>query len=462
VELMLNWIWQGGIVAVATAGVLRAISPAQTVARYWAAWAGCAAVLALPFLSLARSAASDALGAAPASAPIVSLPVQWWTSTTIALAAWMLWIVIQTVRVTLAAAALRQVKGACRAFPSRVEARLVHWSRLRAAGRRARLVLSDHVGAAAVLGGSSPLIAVAPRLLDDLGDSDLDRIVVHEWAHVQRHDDAAQAVQLLVRIVAGWHPAIWWLERQLHLEREIACDETAVAATGSAKDYAACLAALAAGPAGAMRRLPVMAAASPPGLRRRVIRILAVRRVSTRGWRATAAVSAVSLGAIAFGVASLRVVATTLASSDVAGVFAMDAARVFAQSGSLPAPTIPSAGSATPARIHATAQRPPAFNTLDADPLPPGNQMVPAVPDTGPDDPPLPAGTIPPLGAPAAPPSGTASMDSGGPATAPGDGRPIWSAAADAGMAVGRRSENAASATAGFFVRFGKTVGNSF
>ena len=39
-------------------------------------------------------------------------------------------------------------------------------------------------------------------------------------------------------MVAGWHPALWWIERRLHLEREIACDEIAVPLTGSAKAYA--------------------------------------------------------------------------------------------------------------------------------------------------------------------------------------------------------------------------------
>jgi beta-lactamase regulating signal transducer with metallopeptidase domain len=462
VELMLNWVWQGGIVAVATAGVLRVISPDNTVARYCAAWAGCTAVLALPFMALTRAASPGALTVAPASAPIVSLPAHWWTSTTIAVAALMIWIVIQTVRLVVATAALYRARNACRTFPSRVEARLIHWTRLSREGRRARLVLSDRVTAAAVLGGPLPLIAVAPRLLDELGDADLDRIVVHEWAHVQRHDDVAQAVQLLVRLVAGWHPAIWWLERQLHLEREIACDETAIAATGSAKDYAACLTALAARRDGAIDRLPVMAAASPSGLRRRVIRILAGRRVSTRGWRATAVISAVSLGTIAFSLAPLRIVAITLASSDVAGVFAMDAARVRPQYDQLPAPMIRSSHAAAPTRVRAVAHRPMAPVPLDAAALQPANQHVSAVPEGGHEGPPLPAEAILRLDAPAAPPSGTASTASGFSAPVPAGERALWSAAANAGTAVGRGSENAAVATAGFFVRFGKTVANSF
>jgi beta-lactamase regulating signal transducer with metallopeptidase domain len=63
----------------------------------------------------------------------------------------------------------------------------------------------------------------------------------HEWAHVQRRDDIFNVLHVLVRLIGGWHPALWWIERRLHVEREIACDEVTVAFTGSPKSYAECL-----------------------------------------------------------------------------------------------------------------------------------------------------------------------------------------------------------------------------
>ena len=62
---------------------------------------------------------------------------------------------------------------------------------------------------------------------------------------MQRRDDLSVFAQLFVRVTVGWHPAIWWLLRQLHAEREAACDQLAVSITGSAKAYAGCLAKLA-------------------------------------------------------------------------------------------------------------------------------------------------------------------------------------------------------------------------
>ena len=114
------------------------------------------------------------------------------------------------------------------------------------------------------------MIAVAPSLVTTLDPDDLDRVLIHEWAHVQRRDDLVNVLQVAVRIVAGWHPALWWIDRRLHLEREIACDELTVAITGSPKSYAECLVKLAT-LRGTRRPLQTAPAVfTPSGLRARV------------------------------------------------------------------------------------------------------------------------------------------------------------------------------------------------
>src|SRR5262249_54897488 len=155
-----------------------------------------------------------------------------------ALALWAAWCAIAVVRVVRAAFALRRARTACLELPEQRRSSLAAWSRNAARGRRARLVVSADVQSAAVLGCVRPVIAIAPVLVDRLEDDELDRVVIHEWAHVQRRDDLANLVQLGVWAIAGWHPAVWWLDRQLRLEREVACDDMVVALTGSAKAYA--------------------------------------------------------------------------------------------------------------------------------------------------------------------------------------------------------------------------------
>ena len=51
---------------------------------------------------------------------------------------------------------------------------------------------------AAVLGWGAPMIAVAPSMLHTLQTDELDRVLIHEWAHVQRRDDLTNIVQVVV------------------------------------------------------------------------------------------------------------------------------------------------------------------------------------------------------------------------------------------------------------------------
>jgi beta-lactamase regulating signal transducer with metallopeptidase domain len=479
VELILNWLWQGGVVAVAAAGILRVISPACTRARYCAVWSACAAVLALPLIPLVWAMASP--GAAPGhptGVVTISMSDAWWTSPAVAIAVWAIWFTVQAIRVGAAMGAVRRAKQECQPFPSRLEARLPHWTRLSATGRRARLVLSDRVGAAAVLGGMSPLIAVAPRLLDHLGEADLDRVVIHEWAHVQRRDDVAQAVQLVVRMIAGWHPAIWWLERQLHLEREVACDDIVLGVTGSAKEYATCLTSLASLPITAVHPLPVVAAASRSGLRHRIVRILTTRRTATRSWWVTAVLGALSIGVVAVGVGNLRVVRTALSMPSASDAVTVHATGVIATPDLIAIQARPDglrAAAATPMRVR-TAVRAPSSLEQGVD-TPVTGLLVEPVPKAETSAPtetaqrfaiqPVAAVTLPPVitVAPLAPPSAPVTMAptaADRSATAADAARASWSVAADAGKAVGRTSENAAGAASRFFTRFGKTVASSF
>ena len=248
-DLLLNWLAQGAVVAIAAAAGLRIIPASRAQARYGFLWAGYLLVLALPLVPSMIAAAPIAvppLDLAPVPGGPVAMPVAWWTSSALALSLWMTWSSLHALRFIVGAVAVRRARRLSEECPRDVLAALPHWSTVRTTGRPTRVVLSDRVRHAAVLGFGSPVIALAPRLLKQLSGPDLDRVLVHEWAHVQRRDDLAQLLQQLVRAIAGWHPAAWWLERRLDFEREVACDEVAVDVTGSAKGYAACLVTLAA------------------------------------------------------------------------------------------------------------------------------------------------------------------------------------------------------------------------
>ena len=129
-----------------------------------------------------------------------------------------------------------------------------------------------------MLGFAPPIIAIQPTLLLHLTDAELDQVVVHEWAHVARRDALGTLVQRVVHVLVGWHPAVWFAMGRLRMEREMACDEVVVDATGSAKAYAACLTRVAGLAQTSRGSHLAVAMLSSPGLTRRVLRLLARRR----------------------------------------------------------------------------------------------------------------------------------------------------------------------------------------
>ena len=81
-------------------------------------------------------------------------------------------------------------------------------------------------------------------LADLLSDDQLDEIVMHEQAHLERRDDWLKLLQAIVNSVAG-SSALRFIMRQTDADCEAACDDRVVARTGDARRYAWTLAAAA-------------------------------------------------------------------------------------------------------------------------------------------------------------------------------------------------------------------------
>ena len=110
-------------------------------------------------------------------------------------------------------------------------------------GRNVELCTSDRVSVPTALGFSSPAkIAIPDWLLNQLSPEELHHVVLHEAAHLRRYDDWTNLAQRLLGAVLFFHPAVWWLEARLSLEREMACDECVLAETQNARAYAKSLA----------------------------------------------------------------------------------------------------------------------------------------------------------------------------------------------------------------------------
>lgn len=124
--------------------------------------------------------------------------------------------------------------------------------------RRAGLATHPAITSPVVAGGLRPLVLV-PVDWGQWPESHRRACLLHELAHLARYDDWAKLAQELIRAPFFFHPLVRWLASRLDRERELLCDEAAVARGSDPIAYARLLLDLARRPG-----RPLAAAHSPP------------------------------------------------------------------------------------------------------------------------------------------------------------------------------------------------------
>ena len=95
-----------------------------------------------------------------------------------------------------------------------------------------------------LIGYLRPVILLPLGCLTGLSAAQVECILVHELAHVVRHDYIVNLLQSAVEGLLFYHPAVWWASRVVRSERENCCDDCVVELMGDARSYAATLATL--------------------------------------------------------------------------------------------------------------------------------------------------------------------------------------------------------------------------
>ena len=267
---LLDLLWQGALVGVLLWLALIALRHRSANARYVASCAALLVLSTLPVITIAvlRSAAtsapltspalpaSPALHASPASAlPQTMLqiwlvpetpriawlePVQKW-----ALPLWAVGVLLLSVRLAWGygcSFALRRggdsPDGAMLALVASLAGRI-------GIDRPVRVLRSSIVDGPSVIGWLRPAILLPPATAMGLTPQQLEAVLAHELAHVRRHDYAVNVAQMLAETVLFYHPVVWWVSRQIRIERELCCDDIAVQSCGDPVGYARALTALA-------------------------------------------------------------------------------------------------------------------------------------------------------------------------------------------------------------------------
>lgn len=173
--------------------------------------------------------------------------------------------------------------------------------------KRVRLLVSPEIDAPVTWGVFRPVILL-PRSFCESTSADALRFgLAHEWSHVVRRDIVNLHMANAVRTLMWFHPASWWLPKQLELCQDYVADAAAAGEATEAEDYAEFLVALSRNRV--CRELPGTLGifGNTSRLSRRITMLVnkersLLRRVSSLG-NALIAVAAIGVG---LGVAAVR------------------------------------------------------------------------------------------------------------------------------------------------------------
>ncbi len=245
VEGMVYSLIEGTLLALLIYLVLRLIPRKNSGTRFTVWFSTLLAVVIAPFLTLlflrtGTVVSAPGLGLQPG---LLTLPVSW--------AAWafLVWAVIALaglLRVTVGFWQVLRLRKSC--VPLDPEQLGPEVQEIVGRFRQSRPVLiatSLDLDVPTAVGFQRPAVLLPAWLVDEVSAIELKHVVLHELEHLRRRDDWTNLVQKLVKALMFFHPLVWWIERRLSLERELACDDAVLAQTESPRIYAQCLARLA-------------------------------------------------------------------------------------------------------------------------------------------------------------------------------------------------------------------------
>lgn len=240
-ERLVNSFFEGLLLAALVWLVLHLI-PRQNAGTRFSLWM--AALLSIATLPLAEALARvDRPITSAMSHAALSVPANWGTALFVT---WALIALFLLARLASGVVQLVRLRAAAEevdvnSLPQAPRQTLLEFQQHRCVS----LCVSDRVSVPTAVGLVRPAVVLPAWALSELTASDLNSVLVHELAHLRRRDDWTNLLQKVVRAVFFFHPAVWWIESRLSLEREMACDEHVLANSEDPRAYAQCLVSLA-------------------------------------------------------------------------------------------------------------------------------------------------------------------------------------------------------------------------
>ena len=131
-----------------------------------------------------------------------------------------------------------------RAEPVRLTGDFVRaWERLRGAfglnefSGGEMLAVSPMISGPVTVGVTRQVMLVPPEFLEDVSESEMEAVLAHEFAHMQRRDFAKNLMYEALSLPVAYHPLLWLTRLRLAESREMVCDRMAADALRGRERY---------------------------------------------------------------------------------------------------------------------------------------------------------------------------------------------------------------------------------
>ncbi|MCU1224101.1 MAG: peptidase BlaR1 [Edaphobacter sp.] len=125
--------------------------------------------------------------------------------------------------------------------PDRVRISLASLSQRMGIKRPIDLRVSGRISGPLAMGVFRSLILLPASTLTALSPEQLEVVLAHELAHIRRADYLWNMVQTMIETLFFFHPAVWWVSNNLRQQRELCCDDVALACCSDPLVYATAL-----------------------------------------------------------------------------------------------------------------------------------------------------------------------------------------------------------------------------
>lgn len=254
---LVHTVWQASIVAVLLAMVLRLCERKSSRLRYVLSYVAMLAIVGMAIVTfiMQQSSSGDVPangGALPVvmNAPAVPAPQvtepSWDGSELLpwVVSAWIVGVIFISAWQLAAWISLRRHCVSATPAGSDWLDRLAALAGKMNIRQKIELALTDRLEVPVVVGAIRPYVLMPVAMLNNLTVQQVEAILAHELAHIRRHDYLANLIQVAIETLMFYHPAVWWISRQIRREREFCCDDLAIEISGDRVGYARSLTAL--------------------------------------------------------------------------------------------------------------------------------------------------------------------------------------------------------------------------